>query len=151
MKCFLRLTRRSVSHPPTTLCQVFLENNKKMNIFTSPPCFFSCWVQQQWRISCRMGYHRLLSNWLKLASKCGCWLVTNKVRVTFSLCCICPFCNPAIYCAKQRLHRCHTHDRFIGTETAENIGYSCNMLREEMKDIFIVAANTAEGVKEELQ
>lgn len=37
------------------------------------------------------------------------------------------------------------------TETAENIGYSCNMLREEMKDVFIVAANTAEGVKEELQ
>ncbi|KAM4532174.1 phospholipid-transporting ATPase ID-like [Fundulus diaphanus] len=36
-------------------------------------------------------------------------------------------------------------------ETAENIGYSCNMLREEMKDIFIVAANTADGVKEELQ
>ncbi|XP_076016071.1 phospholipid-transporting ATPase ID-like [Genypterus blacodes] len=36
-------------------------------------------------------------------------------------------------------------------ETAENIGYSCNMLREEMTGIFIVAANTAEGVKEELQ
>lgn len=36
-------------------------------------------------------------------------------------------------------------------ETAENIGYSCNMLREEMKDVFIVAANTAEGVKEELE
>uniref|UniRef100_A0AAQ4QQT6 Phospholipid-transporting ATPase n=1 Tax=Gasterosteus aculeatus aculeatus TaxID=481459 RepID=A0AAQ4QQT6_GASAC len=36
-------------------------------------------------------------------------------------------------------------------ETAENIGYSCNMLREEMKEIFVVAANTAEGVKEELQ
>ncbi|KAM9323032.1 phospholipid-transporting ATPase ID-like [Pholidichthys leucotaenia] len=36
-------------------------------------------------------------------------------------------------------------------ETAENIGYSCNMLREEMTDVFIVAANTAEGVKEELQ
>uniref|UniRef100_A0A672N9U3 Phospholipid-transporting ATPase n=1 Tax=Sinocyclocheilus grahami TaxID=75366 RepID=A0A672N9U3_SINGR len=31
-------------------------------------------------------------------------------------------------------------------ETAENIGYSCNMLREEMKEIFIVAANTAEEV-----
>ncbi|KAG7271807.1 hypothetical protein CRUP_018303, partial [Coryphaenoides rupestris] len=30
-------------------------------------------------------------------------------------------------------------------ETAENIGYSCNMLREEMKDIFVVSANTAEG------
>uniref|UniRef100_A0A8C1V149 Phospholipid-transporting ATPase n=1 Tax=Cyprinus carpio TaxID=7962 RepID=A0A8C1V149_CYPCA len=28
-------------------------------------------------------------------------------------------------------------------ETAENIGYSCNMLREEMKEIFIVAANTS--------
>ncbi|KAF7663385.1 hypothetical protein LDENG_00213100 [Lucifuga dentata] len=36
-------------------------------------------------------------------------------------------------------------------ETAENIGYACNMLREEMKEVFIVAANTAEGVKEELQ
>uniref|UniRef100_A0A8D3B3D1 Phospholipid-transporting ATPase n=1 Tax=Scophthalmus maximus TaxID=52904 RepID=A0A8D3B3D1_SCOMX len=36
-------------------------------------------------------------------------------------------------------------------ETAENIGYSCNMLREEMKEIFVMAANTAEGVKEELQ
>uniref|UniRef100_A0AAX7UHE5 Phospholipid-transporting ATPase n=1 Tax=Astatotilapia calliptera TaxID=8154 RepID=A0AAX7UHE5_ASTCA len=35
-------------------------------------------------------------------------------------------------------------------ETAENIGYSCNMLREEMKDVFVVSANTAEGVKEEL-
>uniref|UniRef100_A0A7N8WNX7 Phospholipid-transporting ATPase n=1 Tax=Mastacembelus armatus TaxID=205130 RepID=A0A7N8WNX7_9TELE len=36
-------------------------------------------------------------------------------------------------------------------ETAENIGYSCNMLREEMKEVFIVAASTTEGVKEELQ
>uniref|UniRef100_A0A3Q4GYP5 Phospholipid-transporting ATPase n=1 Tax=Neolamprologus brichardi TaxID=32507 RepID=A0A3Q4GYP5_NEOBR len=36
-------------------------------------------------------------------------------------------------------------------ETAENIGYSCNMVREEMKDVFVVSANTAEGVKEELQ
>ncbi|XP_069018284.1 phospholipid-transporting ATPase ID [Embiotoca jacksoni] len=36
-------------------------------------------------------------------------------------------------------------------ETAENIGYSCNMLREEMDEVFIVAANTAEEVKEELQ
>ncbi|MED6240629.1 Phospholipid-transporting ATPase ID, partial [Ataeniobius toweri] len=35
-------------------------------------------------------------------------------------------------------------------ETAENIGYSCNMLRDEMKEIFIIAANTADGVKEEL-
>ncbi|XP_019216813.1 phospholipid-transporting ATPase ID [Oreochromis niloticus] len=35
-------------------------------------------------------------------------------------------------------------------ETAENIGYSCNMLREEMKDVFVISANTAEGVKEEL-
>uniref|UniRef100_A0A673NGB1 Phospholipid-transporting ATPase n=1 Tax=Sinocyclocheilus rhinocerous TaxID=307959 RepID=A0A673NGB1_9TELE len=32
-------------------------------------------------------------------------------------------------------------------ETAENIGYSCNMLREEMKEIFIVASNTAEELE----
>uniref|UniRef100_M3ZWN1 Phospholipid-transporting ATPase n=1 Tax=Xiphophorus maculatus TaxID=8083 RepID=M3ZWN1_XIPMA len=31
-------------------------------------------------------------------------------------------------------------------ETAENIGYSCNMLREEMKEIFVVTANTADKV-----
>uniref|UniRef100_A0A8B9LUA2 Phospholipid-transporting ATPase n=1 Tax=Astyanax mexicanus TaxID=7994 RepID=A0A8B9LUA2_ASTMX len=35
-------------------------------------------------------------------------------------------------------------------ETAENIGYSCNMLREEMTEVFVVAADTAEGVREEL-
>uniref|UniRef100_A0A8C8FI72 Phospholipid-transporting ATPase n=1 Tax=Oncorhynchus tshawytscha TaxID=74940 RepID=A0A8C8FI72_ONCTS len=29
-------------------------------------------------------------------------------------------------------------------ETAENIGYSCNMLREEMNEVFIVSANTSE-------
>ncbi|KAM6984841.1 phospholipid-transporting ATPase ID [Aplochiton taeniatus] len=36
-------------------------------------------------------------------------------------------------------------------ETAENIGYSCNMLREEMTEVFIVASNTPEEVKKELQ
>ncbi|XP_076140225.1 phospholipid-transporting ATPase ID [Alosa pseudoharengus] len=36
-------------------------------------------------------------------------------------------------------------------ETAENIGYSCNMLRDEMKEIFIVAGNTPEEVAEELR
>ncbi|KAL2091895.1 hypothetical protein ACEWY4_011693 [Coilia grayii] len=36
-------------------------------------------------------------------------------------------------------------------ETAENIGYSCNMLREEMNEIFIVAAHSPEGVREELR
>ncbi|KAG5272458.1 hypothetical protein AALO_G00165790 [Alosa alosa] len=36
-------------------------------------------------------------------------------------------------------------------ETAENIGYSCNMLRDEMKEIFIVAGNTTEEVAEELR
>ncbi|XP_076876494.1 phospholipid-transporting ATPase ID [Brachyhypopomus gauderio] len=35
-------------------------------------------------------------------------------------------------------------------ETAENIGYSCNMLREEMTEVFTIAADTAEGVREEL-
>ncbi|XP_062410135.1 phospholipid-transporting ATPase ID [Sardina pilchardus] len=36
-------------------------------------------------------------------------------------------------------------------ETAENIGYSCNMLRDEMKEVFIVAGNTPEEVAEELR
>uniref|UniRef100_A0AAY5ETF2 Phospholipid-transporting ATPase n=1 Tax=Electrophorus electricus TaxID=8005 RepID=A0AAY5ETF2_ELEEL len=35
-------------------------------------------------------------------------------------------------------------------ETAENIGYSCNMLQEEMTEVFVVAADTAEGVRQEL-
>uniref|UniRef100_A0A6Q2ZAC5 Phospholipid-transporting ATPase n=1 Tax=Esox lucius TaxID=8010 RepID=A0A6Q2ZAC5_ESOLU len=36
-------------------------------------------------------------------------------------------------------------------ETAENIGYSCNMLREEMNDIFIVSANNTDDVRQELR
>ncbi|KAG7476520.1 hypothetical protein MATL_G00083880 [Megalops atlanticus] len=36
-------------------------------------------------------------------------------------------------------------------ETAENIGYSCNMLREEMNEVFIVAGNSPEEVREELR
>ncbi|KAM3867619.1 phospholipid-transporting ATPase ID [Diretmus argenteus] len=36
-------------------------------------------------------------------------------------------------------------------ETAENIGYSCNMLREEMNDVFVVSGNTPEDVKQELR
>ncbi|KAI4874383.1 hypothetical protein NFI96_013691 [Prochilodus magdalenae] len=36
-------------------------------------------------------------------------------------------------------------------ETAENIGYSCNLLREEMTDIFIVAAHSTEDVRQELR
>uniref|UniRef100_A0A671LJZ7 Phospholipid-transporting ATPase n=1 Tax=Sinocyclocheilus anshuiensis TaxID=1608454 RepID=A0A671LJZ7_9TELE len=35
-------------------------------------------------------------------------------------------------------------------ETAENIGYSCNLLREEMNDVFFVAANSPEEVRQEL-
>ncbi|XP_037387719.1 phospholipid-transporting ATPase ID [Pygocentrus nattereri] len=36
-------------------------------------------------------------------------------------------------------------------ETAENIGYSCNLLREEMTDVFIVAAHSTEDVRRELR
>nr|XP_023857139.1 LOW QUALITY PROTEIN: phospholipid-transporting ATPase ID-like [Salvelinus alpinus] len=36
-------------------------------------------------------------------------------------------------------------------ETAENIGYSCNMLREEMNNIFIVSANNSDDVRQELR
>uniref|UniRef100_A0A3Q1H375 Phospholipid-transporting ATPase n=1 Tax=Anabas testudineus TaxID=64144 RepID=A0A3Q1H375_ANATE len=35
-------------------------------------------------------------------------------------------------------------------ETAENIGYSCNLLREEMNEVFIISGNSPEDVKEEL-
>uniref|UniRef100_A0A3Q1J0W5 Phospholipid-transporting ATPase n=1 Tax=Anabas testudineus TaxID=64144 RepID=A0A3Q1J0W5_ANATE len=36
-------------------------------------------------------------------------------------------------------------------ETAENIGYSCNLLREEMNEVFIISGNSPEDVKEELR
>ncbi|XP_063066420.1 phospholipid-transporting ATPase ID [Engraulis encrasicolus] len=36
-------------------------------------------------------------------------------------------------------------------ETAENIGYSCNMLRDEMKEVFIIAGNSHEEVERELK
>uniref|UniRef100_UPI003AAD7995 phospholipid-transporting ATPase ID-like isoform X1 n=2 Tax=Centroberyx gerrardi TaxID=166262 RepID=UPI003AAD7995 len=36
-------------------------------------------------------------------------------------------------------------------ETAENIGYSCNMLREEMNEVFVVSGNTPEDVGRELR
>ncbi|TRY55627.1 hypothetical protein DNTS_008832 [Danionella cerebrum] len=36
-------------------------------------------------------------------------------------------------------------------ETAENIGYSCNLLREEMNDVFTVAAHSPEEVRQELR
>lgn len=37
------------------------------------------------------------------------------------------------------------------TETAENIGYSCNLLREEMNEVFIISGNTPEDVRQELR
>ncbi|XP_059037500.1 probable phospholipid-transporting ATPase IM isoform X4 [Mustela lutreola] len=36
-------------------------------------------------------------------------------------------------------------------ETAINIGYACNMLTDDMNDVFIVAGNTAVEVREELR
>ncbi|XP_059192884.1 phospholipid-transporting ATPase ID-like [Centropristis striata] len=36
-------------------------------------------------------------------------------------------------------------------ETAENIGYSCNLLREEMNEVFIVSGNSPEDVRQELR
>ncbi|XP_068576808.1 phospholipid-transporting ATPase ID-like [Cebidichthys violaceus] len=36
-------------------------------------------------------------------------------------------------------------------ETAENIGYSCNLLREEMNEVFIVSGNSPEDVRRELR
>lgn len=37
------------------------------------------------------------------------------------------------------------------TETAENIGYSCNLLREEMTEVFIVSGNSPDDVRAELR
>ncbi|XP_064409497.1 phospholipid-transporting ATPase ID [Latimeria chalumnae] len=36
-------------------------------------------------------------------------------------------------------------------ETAINIGYSCNMLHDEMKEVFVIEGNTREEVQEELR
>nr|XP_061811459.1 phospholipid-transporting ATPase ID-like [Nerophis lumbriciformis] len=36
-------------------------------------------------------------------------------------------------------------------ETAENIGYSCNLLREEMNDVFVISGSSAEDVRQELR
>ncbi|XP_029999118.1 phospholipid-transporting ATPase ID-like [Sphaeramia orbicularis] len=36
-------------------------------------------------------------------------------------------------------------------ETAENIGYSCNLLREEMNEVFIISGNSPEDVRQELR
>ena len=36
-------------------------------------------------------------------------------------------------------------------ETAENIGYSCNLLREEMNEVFVVSGHTLEDVRQELR
>uniref|UniRef100_A0A8C9RP53 Phospholipid-transporting ATPase n=1 Tax=Scleropages formosus TaxID=113540 RepID=A0A8C9RP53_SCLFO len=36
-------------------------------------------------------------------------------------------------------------------ETAENIGYSCNLLREEMSEVFTVAGTSPEEVRQELR
>ncbi|XP_029295370.1 phospholipid-transporting ATPase ID-like isoform X2 [Cottoperca gobio] len=36
-------------------------------------------------------------------------------------------------------------------ETAENIGYSCNLLREEMNEVFIVSGHSPDDVRQELR
>ncbi|XP_051925175.1 phospholipid-transporting ATPase ID-like isoform X2 [Hippocampus zosterae] len=36
-------------------------------------------------------------------------------------------------------------------ETAENIGYSCNLLSEEMNDVFVIGGNSPEDVRRELR
>nr|XP_013010169.1 probable phospholipid-transporting ATPase IM isoform X2 [Cavia porcellus] len=36
-------------------------------------------------------------------------------------------------------------------ETAVNIGYACNMLTEDMNDVFVIAGNSVEEVREELR
>lgn len=48
----------------------------------------------------------------------------------------------------------HTHTLMLivcVAETAENIGYSCNLLREEMNDVFTISGNSLEDVRQELR
>lgn len=118
-------------------------------------CAFSFLVLLQLRINFKMACLRPLSSSPKLTSKSGCWLETNRVssltylpqiellmaaKPSVLVWCLYSWC----------FHYCSCTPLQCPTETAENIGYSCNMLREEMKDIFIVATNTAEEVREEL-
>lgn len=37
------------------------------------------------------------------------------------------------------------------TETAINIGYACNMLTDDMNDVFVISGNTEVEVREELR
>jgi len=39
----------------------------------------------------------------------------------------------------------------VTAETAENIGYSCNLLREEMNEVFLISGNTPDQVRQELR
>lgn len=36
-------------------------------------------------------------------------------------------------------------------ETAENIGYSCNLLREEMTEVFVISGHSVDEVHQELR
>lgn len=45
---------------------------------------------------------------------------------------------------------CHSCSLLVA-ETAENIGYSCNLLREEMNEVFIVSGNSLAEVQQELR
>lgn len=40
---------------------------------------------------------------------------------------------------------------YFVSETAINIGYACNMLTDDMNEVFIIAGNTAGEVREELR
>lgn len=42
-------------------------------------------------------------------------------------------------------------EHYFISETAINIGYACNMLTDDMNDVFIIAGNTAVEVREELR
>lgn len=53
--------------------------------------------------------------------------------------------------SKSFVSSCLTDVFCLCTETAENIGYSCNLLREEMNEIFIVSGNSPEDVRQELR
>lgn len=39
----------------------------------------------------------------------------------------------------------------ISSETAMNIGYSCNMLRDDMNEVFVISGHTLQDVQQQLR
>ncbi|XP_056157796.1 phospholipid-transporting ATPase ID isoform X2 [Lampris incognitus] len=60
--------------------------------------------------------------------------------------------NQEVHAFFRLLALCHTvMAEEKNEETAENIGYSCNMLREEMREVFVISGTSPTDVRQELR